>query len=325
MQDPDGLKHLPEFISKIEQEGLPPVVANTFRYYYQKIVTGETGLICDRDIEPVAPDRIESAENLADSEKKRKALNEKYDKLKLREKTDFVIDRSEKLLIQQGKSAEGDYTIAKSPPEIKMMILPDMAPEYFPEGEAYMVAWANWAHMTRSEDNRFFFSVGDHRGFGCQINLYEYSPARDIVHKVLDVDELLGWTRYSYTDGKIHGYMGIMPDGTLWGATHFGVYPDSSWFANGYRGSWLFSYNIFTHEAKNWGVPLVGQNLPNFSLNPQSGMLFGTGSISGTVLCWDCINKKVCYAGYPFLVLIAEHIVDDAVFRSYLVPEGKSD
>ena len=66
MQSPDNLKHLPEFISKIEQEGLPPVVANTFSYYYQKVVTGETGLICDRDIEPVAPDRIESAENLAD-------------------------------------------------------------------------------------------------------------------------------------------------------------------------------------------------------------------------------------------------------------------
>lgn len=66
MRDPDALKHLPEFVSKIEQEGLPPVVAKTFSYYYQKVVTGETGLICDRDIEPVAPDRIESAENLAD-------------------------------------------------------------------------------------------------------------------------------------------------------------------------------------------------------------------------------------------------------------------
>ncbi len=240
-----------------------------------------------------------SQEKLSEEEQKRKELNEKFDKLEIRYKNEFVVDSSEKLLVQPGKAAAGDYSVATNPPEIKMMILPDMVPEYFPEGEAYMVAWANWAHMTRSDDNRFFFSVGDHRGSGCQINLYEYSPARDIVHKVLDVDELLGWTRYSYTDGKIHGYMGIMPDGTLWGATHYGVFPDSSWFANGYRGSWLLSYNINTHEAKNHGVPLVGSNLACFCVDTRRGILLGTGGLSNTVLCYDTINGKTRYAGYP--------------------------
>ena len=59
------LKHLPEFIAKMEQAGLPPVVINTFVHYYRNIVSGDSGMICELDIEPVAPDQIESAENLS--------------------------------------------------------------------------------------------------------------------------------------------------------------------------------------------------------------------------------------------------------------------
>ena len=232
------------------------------------------------------------------TEQERKKINKKMDKKKLREKTNFVIDRSEKM-IQQPKEENvvNDFSVAKIPPEIKMRIIPDMVPEYFPE-YSVNAAWANWGKVTRSDDNRFYFSVGDHRGTGCQINIYEYSPGRNILHKVVDVDELLGWTDNTYTDGKIHGRMGIMPDGTIWAATHYGVWPDSLWWANGYRGSWLLSYNIYTHEKKNWGVQLIGNMLPEFNLDPKRGRLFGMGA-NYTCLCWDTINKQVRYAGYP--------------------------
>ena len=243
---------------------------------------------------------LPGAQEISEQEQERKRLNEQYDRHNLRNKQEFVVDRSDAFLIMpEDRSMGSDFTVASVPPEIRMMIVPDLVPEYFPPGPAYMTAWAHWCHMTRSEDNRFFFSVSDHRGFGCQINLYEYSPARNMLHKVLDVDELLGWTANSYTDGKIHGYMGIMPDGTLWGATHFGVRPDSTWFADGYRGSWLFSYNINTHEANNYGVPLIGNNLPLFIVDSKRGKLVGTGSLDTTVLSWDCINKRVLYAGSP--------------------------
>ena len=57
--------HLPLFKAKLKKEGLPSVVIDTFSHYYRKLVTGETGLIYDRDISAVAPEEIESAENLA--------------------------------------------------------------------------------------------------------------------------------------------------------------------------------------------------------------------------------------------------------------------
>ncbi|MFC1509010.1 hypothetical protein ACFL60_04890 [Candidatus Omnitrophota bacterium] len=242
-------------------------------------------------------------ETIREKEQARKKINDRLDKHNLRSKTDFVVDSSAEFLKEpEHVPAVVDHIVARVQPTVKLMIVPDMVPEYFldmEEGDkSYMFAWANWAKVTRSEDNRFYFSVSDHRGIGCHINLYEYVPGRDLVHKVLDVSDLLGWTDKSLTDGKIHGHMGVMPDGTLWGATHYGVYPDSSWWANGYRGSWLFSYNINTHEAVNWGVPLIGNMLPDFNVDTRRGRFVGTGA-NNTVLCWDCINKKVLYAGYP--------------------------
>ncbi|MFC1607547.1 hypothetical protein ACFL47_06205 [Candidatus Latescibacterota bacterium] len=242
-------------------------------------------------------------ETIRKKEQARKELNDRFDKHDLRAKTEFVIDTSAEFLKEpEHVPALVEHTVANTPPTVKLMIVPDMEPEYYFDmeegGESYMFAWANWAKITRSEDNRFYFSVSDHRGMGCHINLYEYAPNRDLVHKVLDVSDLLGWTDKTLTDGKIHGHMGIMPDGTLWGATHYGVYPDSSWWENGYRGSWLFSYNINTHEARNWGIPLVGNMLPDFHVDTARGRLVGAGA-NKTMLCWDCINKKVTYAGYP--------------------------
>jgi UTP--glucose-1-phosphate uridylyltransferase len=56
--------HLPAFEAKLKKAGMPAVVIETFGHYYRKLVNGDTGLIHDRDIVPVAPEDLESAENL---------------------------------------------------------------------------------------------------------------------------------------------------------------------------------------------------------------------------------------------------------------------
>jgi len=58
------MKHLYSFISKMEKEGLSPIVIDTFSYYYKKVVEGETGLVFDRDIDPVHKDEIKDAKSL---------------------------------------------------------------------------------------------------------------------------------------------------------------------------------------------------------------------------------------------------------------------
>lgn len=68
--------HLPDFISKMKAEGLPSIACDTFAYYYQRVLTGETGLIFDRDIRPVAAEEIEALGNLtAYSEAGKKAYH----------------------------------------------------------------------------------------------------------------------------------------------------------------------------------------------------------------------------------------------------------
>ena len=54
----------------MESEGLPPLVIDTFTYYYGEVLNGATGLVYDRDIQPVAPDEIESYGNLIEYARK---------------------------------------------------------------------------------------------------------------------------------------------------------------------------------------------------------------------------------------------------------------
>jgi len=73
LENKDTLEHPPEFVSKMEAEGLKPVVIDTFSYYYEKVVTGETGLIPDQDIDAVPSDEVPDARDLggyADAGKK---------------------------------------------------------------------------------------------------------------------------------------------------------------------------------------------------------------------------------------------------------------
>ena len=58
-------KYLTEFIAKIEKAGLPQIVSNTFAHYYKEILSGESGLISETDIEPVDRSEIKSLKALS--------------------------------------------------------------------------------------------------------------------------------------------------------------------------------------------------------------------------------------------------------------------
>ncbi len=56
--------NLPAFVAKMQNEGLQPLVIDTFAYYYNQVVTGETGLVFDREIQPLESHEIEDFNNL---------------------------------------------------------------------------------------------------------------------------------------------------------------------------------------------------------------------------------------------------------------------
>lgn len=56
--------HRPLFREKMESEGLQSIVIKTFLRYYEKVVTGETGMIPEAEIEPLTNDDIPAYEIL---------------------------------------------------------------------------------------------------------------------------------------------------------------------------------------------------------------------------------------------------------------------
>jgi UTP--glucose-1-phosphate uridylyltransferase len=64
MKHSEDTDYLAAFISKMKSEELPPLVIDTFAYYYSKVINGDTGMVYDRDIQPVRPDEIGDFYNL---------------------------------------------------------------------------------------------------------------------------------------------------------------------------------------------------------------------------------------------------------------------
>ena len=56
--------HLPAFVAKMKNEGLQPLVIDTFIYYYNQVLSGETGLIYDREIQAVDLEDIKTFDHL---------------------------------------------------------------------------------------------------------------------------------------------------------------------------------------------------------------------------------------------------------------------
>ena len=64
MPKSEVVDRLPAFVEKMKKEGLQPLVIETFAYYFSKLLTGETGLVYDREIQPVDAHEIEDFKNL---------------------------------------------------------------------------------------------------------------------------------------------------------------------------------------------------------------------------------------------------------------------
>lgn len=77
MKNPAALKHLTSFIEKMEKENLPPLLIDNFIYHYKKIVSGEKGIIYDKDLECIRENEIDDAKDLSEyTEAGKKALKQ---------------------------------------------------------------------------------------------------------------------------------------------------------------------------------------------------------------------------------------------------------
>jgi hypothetical protein len=119
---------------------------------------------------------------------------------------------------------------------------------------------------------------------------------------VVDVGKVCGWKEHHHTDGKIHGRMDVMPDGTLVGATWLGRGVKDNDVQHGWLGGYLLTYNVFTGMAESHGIPMMNYSWHYHVTDRQTGvfMAVGDGYAKGIAfLAYDVLKRKVLFAGIP--------------------------
>lgn len=234
----------------------------------------------------------------AETEIERKAVVESWDRLHLRSTTGMATDTSKEFLdVPDDYPGVRDFTVAKEAPTIDFAPIRGLNPEFFPEDNKGM--WTQWGEVTKGPNGCFYMATGDHRCKDGRVFITEYDPAKKEQRIVVDVGRICGWRPGQYVDGKIHGRMDILPDGTLVAATWLGRDVKQDDLDHGYvPGGHLLTYNIHTGMATYHGVPFYGDSWPYHSVDTRTGVIMAVGNY-GTFMAYDVLKGKLLYGGMP--------------------------
>ncbi|MCE5250243.1 hypothetical protein LLG96_08485 [bacterium] len=234
------------------------------------------------------------------TEEQRKAWNLEYDKKGLLHAAGMVTDTSEQFIrvpADMDSAWMGDVDIAQTPPTIGFAPVRGMKPLYFPNNTYGY--WSDFGDVVQAPNGRFYFVVGDHRGRDGNCFAFEYDPVTRNYLLIIDFGRLCGWDIRGVGDGKMHGEMGAMPDGSLWILTYW---DPMTWSTDeDYRkwpGSHLVRYDMFTGKAEDMGIPMPKAGWPYYTLDPERGNLCAVG-FRGEILNYSVKERRVTYAGFP--------------------------
>jgi hypothetical protein len=232
------------------------------------------------------------------TEAERKARVEQYDKKHLRYATGMATATSRDFLqVPDRYKGATDFDVAKIPPTVDFAPTRGINPEFFPDDNKGL--WSQWGEVTRGPNGRFYMASGDHRCKDGQVIITEYDPVKKDQRIVVDVPKACGWKKGQYVDGKIHGRMDVMPDGTLVAATWNGSPIKQDWVDHGYvRGGHLLTYNVFTGETVYHGAPFVGDSWPYHVTDTQTGVFMAIGA-EDYFMAYNVKDRTLLYGGIP--------------------------
>jgi len=221
----------------------------------------------------------------------------RWDRMGLLHGTGVVTDRSaDMLVIPPVYSGDDSFVMAETPPTVDFAPVRNLEPYFFPEDNPGL--WTNWGIGTVGPDGCFYFAVGSHQTRDGNVYIIKYDPEEKIQRVVVDAARMLGWRHGDFIDGKIHGELRICPDGLMAAATYWSVPPEDPADWRQYRGGKLFTYNIYTGDFRNLGVPFVGDSYPYFGFDTRRGIFVGIGHYYNFVAC-DINAERTLYAGKP--------------------------
>ncbi|MCE5251105.1 hypothetical protein LLG96_12885 [bacterium] len=234
----------------------------------------------------------------AATEADRKIEVEQWDKQHLRYGQGVVTDTAKEFLkIPDGYPGVINFKVAKAVPEIDFTPIRHQIPYFFPEDNKGL--WSQWGEVTKGPNGCFYMATGDHRCKDGHVFITEYNPSLKEQRIVVDVGKVCGWKKGQYVDGKIHGRMDILPDGTLVAATWLGRNVTADDLDHGFvNGGHLLTYNIYTGMAKYHGIPFLGDSWPYYSVDKQTGVLMAIGN-DKNFMAYNVITDRLLYGGKP--------------------------
>lgn len=259
------------------------------------------------DIRPVITQEISKLQvsvfdDIAESELKKKKLIEKLDRANLLNRSSSVIERSEKMLKQPKFVKDlGEFVIAKEPPVVELNIIP-VKHRYLPEPKegCQIGIWSTWCPGVYHPVNRKFYgSIGNHRRHQAEVFIIEYDTLTKTIHTSQELNEFLGRSPNGFGDGKVHGYLDIYNGTELFFATYWCHVPEPTEedYATGYKGGHILSYDVFSSELKDHGVPLYRSTWPFHKMDTVRGLFYGVGMFSEFV-CYDINSRQRHWAGF---------------------------
>ena len=242
------------------------------------------------------------SQKISDSEKERKIVVEKMDKMNLLSKTKAVIDKSEKMLkIPESIKHLSGFTVAKTPPTIEFVIVP-LKNRYLksvPKGY-FQGIWSSWSQGNYyAPTQKYYAAIGNHGFYYPELYLIEYDSQTKTIKTLPEINKIMGRNGSEFGDGKIHGWLDFYNGSELYFCTYCAKYPEPSEeeYLSGYDGGSIMSYNVITEKFENYGVPLKRSSWPYHRMDTRRGLMFAVG-IYGEFLCYDINKREIRYAGH---------------------------
>ena len=248
------------------------------------------------------PDFVVAEEKVVHSPEYFKQWEASHDKLNIRNSSEMFTDTSNSFLAVPGDYPDiRNFEVAQTPPTVDFGIIqgyePTYLPSYYYEDHKRGGLWEGYGDVTRGPDDRYYFSIGDHRSYGGNAYIFRYDPKDRTCVPVVDLKTFMGWKPDEFVDGKVHGDIDIGPGGDTWFLTYFGPGPTKQEWDTAYRGSWLFHFNIYSNELECLGIPLEGSSWPYYNYDYERNLLFGVSHEDGIVISYDTNARRMLYGG----------------------------
>jgi hypothetical protein len=205
------------------------------------------------------------------------------------QKDKIVLDP--KAFIATPSGLKGNFVVSTTPPSVDVYLISGL-----PEADKETL-WSSWGNGCLASNGKYYFAIGDHRGYDGDSYVYEYDPQKGSLEKIIDIADAIGQKKGDYGHGKIHApiyeYQGALYFATYWGKEK--LVEEAA--EHGYIGSILFRFDLKTRKLENLGAIAPGFGLPNSILDSSRGLLYFYAVKKGDVVAYDLKNRTVKWKG----------------------------